>query len=365
MKRPTLSFTKEVCKAEIISNVYVLPHKNKGSGWGVGGLLTNDKKYIRKSGFQSYWVDFGGEYDFSDYTILGEGEYIWFGLFTEHWGHFLIDNISRLWYLNSKDIADAKILYVSKSGNKISGNFLRLMELLGIKSDNLVLVNKPLKVDKIILPEYSKSDDHYNEQFLSIFKKISESEFLMIDQVPEKVYFSRMKFKDAKKKELGEEQLEDFFCKNGYVILYPEELSLDTQINIWKSSKNIACINGTIPLNICFSMGNKPDITVLNKTSLAHENLDELCQMFDQNIRYIDVYSRDFAGKVHSIGKGPFIMEVTPELINFANENDLLLPSVNKRNSELHKNIFFYKVIIKNKSFEFIKKLIAILKDKS
>ena len=89
----------------------------------------------------------------------------------------------------------------------------------------------------------------------------------------------------------------------------------------WNTSSEIACLNGTIPLNIPLCGKKDLRITVLNKTSRLHENLLWFESVFDCPIVYVDVYDPLLTNKKKSLGKGPFIMYVTKELSKYFEEN--------------------------------------------
>mgnify|MGYP000243600874 CR=1 FL=1 len=79
-----------------------------------------------------------------------------------------------------------------------------------------------------------------------IFKKTFKN-------IKEKLYFSRRKFGKAAATEFGEEYIEQCFNQNGYESLGPETLTLREQIYVWNHAEAIACMNGTIPLNVVFA----------------------------------------------------------------------------------------------------------------
>jgi len=356
MTRPLINYTNDNVSYKTYSNVVALPHKSDPNGWGIGGIIDASGEYIVDSGFHSYWISFGGGYDLSSSDLEKlEGKVIWFGIFTEHWGHFLLDNISRLWILNKEEFSSLKVVYVSKSGKEMSNNFSEFLYKLGVEKKNLIFLKRPTHLSEVVIPEYSKNDLNYNDQFLSIFNFVYKKK--TPNQKLKKVYFSRTNFPDAKLKEYGEKQLENIFRRNGYHIFYPEDLSLDQQIEIWSTAEDIVCINGTIPLNICFCGYNNPNITVLNKTLLPHENLDDLSIIFNKRVDYVDIYIESYASKVKSIGKGPFIIGLTDSLEVFFNKkeiefnkSELISPSI-----LLKRFVFFHISSFRLKLIQFIK----------
>ena len=119
---------------------------------------------------------------------------------------------------------------------------------------------------------------------------------------------------------------------------------MSEQIFIWNNSKEIACINGSIPINIAFSMNKDLKLVILNKTSLLHLNLYLYTLMRNANHTYIDAYYEPFKGYPKSLGEGPFLLFITNDLVKYLDVdeiNEKEIKSINKIN-ELK---YFYKLL--------------------
>ena len=308
-----------------IENVTVLPRKNASDApvWGLGGLINSDGKFIEESSYKNGWSQFGGLYSFDRDNVVHQNEHvIWGGIFVKHWGHFLIDFMTRVWYPALHE-HNKKFIYVANKDDKIDGNYAEILSLMGIKGERLIKISEPTSFNSITVPEiaYKKSAYFYNDFNLSFVKAINKAASLFSSHPSRKIYFSRLKLNEAKMKEVGESFLEDAFQKNGFDIVYPESLNVVEQIILWNTSSEIACLNGTIPLNIPLCGKKDLRITVLNKTSRLHENLLWFESVFDCPIVYVDVYDPLLTNKKKSLGKGPFIMYVTKELSKYFEEN--------------------------------------------
>lgn len=314
-------------RVDYFDDATVLPYKNKKNLWGIGGLVDRNNNYIDSSGFESYWVSFGGYYSYGNGNVNYIDEsVIWFGIFTEHWGHYLVDNISRMWFLLDNYNGE-KIAYVSKSGNSMDGNFLRFMELLGVDKRDIICITSPTRFKKVIVPEYAKNDKYYNDEYIRIFDKVIKNS-LVFDRVSklkkEKVLLSRRMFGNAHAKELFGDYVENEFINSSYIPVSPESLSLDEQIYLWNKTRSIVCMNGTIPLNICFCRNENIEIIVLNKTSIKHDNLFDFQKIFKlERVKYLDAYDYRYASWAQSLGGGPFVLSVTKDIKEF-----LMMPSI-------------------------------------
>ena len=248
--------------------------------------------------------------------------------FFPHWGHFLMDFVGRTWFMSSDQYRHQKIVYVSDS-TTIDGNYSRFLELLGVNALNVVRIERPTKFRRVIIPELSYIEGRfYSNEYIEMFDRIvSTYEYSdKFSNLP-KVYFSRTEFsKGVLSKDVGQESLDELFRMNEWAIVSPEQLTLDEQITIWNTSDKIACLNGTIPLNVAFSRRTKSELIVLNKTALLHYNLLRYQKIFNRDVVYVDVYNSALTRFSRSVGAGPFCCTISPSLTAMCRDYGLAVP---------------------------------------
>lgn len=301
--------------------------------WGLGGVCTQEGNFIDSSAYDGGWATHGGFYSWNqDEEEYLDEEVIYFGIFFRHWGHFLVDLIGRMWYpvCSMKYNQNMKIAYLGEE--EPEKNHLEFFKLLGVNEKQLIHVTKPLRCRKVIVPEVAfRSCMWYTEEALQMFQHIinnvQEKEDLLEKYgTAKKIYFSRTQFGKAQNSEFGEEMLEHIFIKNGYISIAPEKLSLSEQVYLWNHAESIACINGTIPLNVAFCANSNLKLTVLNKTSIFHGNPYLFLEMQKVKARFVDVYKEPFKKYPKSLGEGPFLMTITKELVSWMGEEEMRLP---------------------------------------
>ena len=169
----------------------------------------------------------------------------------------------------------------------------------------------------------------------------------------EKVYFTRSKFRGAKSREVGLQIIDEVFKNGGYNIIAPEKLTLAEQVLIWNNAKRIACINGTIPLNVIFHIkkNNCLTLTVLNKMTHIHRNLIEYLTLRSYvTSEFIDV--QDVRIKDLSIGDGrglgPFRVGISTELTNWMVQNNIPTDKVLYQENLLFKKIQYNLMFLIN-----------------
>lgn len=337
-----------------VKNGTVLPRRKDFSDtvWGKGGVINQSGEYVEESFYKNGWSTFGGNYDYNGEVSEINGSAIYLGYFFKHWGHFLKDLINRMWIV-LENYHNEYVVYLGD--DDISGNYLEFMKMLGVPEDKLIRIDKATKFSEIIIPELSYViTEYYTKEYLDIFNRIyknclsvcsqKQSEYMENAYKNKQIYFSRGVFsKGIRAKEFGEEFIEKTFELNGYKILRPETLCLCEQIYIWNNAETIACINGTIPMNLLFGNG-QVKVTVLNKTCNKHLNLLLIEKIKNIFVTYVDIYDPKHTSKKFSLGAGPFLLRITNSFTDFCKDYGYKISDENK--GKVFLNLIKFKLII-------------------
>ena len=306
----------------------IIPQKTDRDApmWGLGGVCDQNNQFAPASFYDGGWAKHGGYYtwDEEDYLDL---DVIYAGVLFMHWGHFLIDQTNRLWAVSDLIKCNPGIYLAYLGEIEVSGNIVRFLEMLGISEEHLLHIIKPTRFRKVYLPEQGfKSCEWYSAEYKTMLDTIADrteqDKSLPVKWKDVKsIYFTRRAFGKALSSEFGEAFFEKCFAENGYMILAPEKLTLEDQIYLWNHAEDIACINGTIPLNVMFSRNHELRLTVLNKTSIRHENPYILLQMRHIQAEFIDVYKEPLKKYPKSLGEGPFLLWHSEDFDNYCMRN--------------------------------------------
>ncbi|WP_312767506.1 glycosyltransferase 61 family protein [Epilithonimonas sp.] len=310
----------EIEKAVALPFVYL----DSGAIRRAGGILDKKDEYVEESGSRNGYLKYGKAYDYDDSKIQHiDEEVIWFGYFYSHWGHFIIELIGRMWFIIDH-YKGQKIFYISQDGDDFGSVFFEFMSYLGVPKENILKIHKPTSFSKIIIPDYAATEYYYSDKYVQMIDKVISNSDYQHCPFPqhENIYLSRKRVKDSKVKDFGEAEIEKKFIENGFVSVSPEKLSLREQISLWNRAKNVACINGTLPLNIIFSR-EKLNLVVLNKTNILHEALISIHHVFAHpDITYIDVFYERYRSLTKNIGVGPFFLYPSAKLNSFLKDNN-------------------------------------------
>ena len=108
----------------IHDNATILPlqkFENDNLLFGRGGVVDKNGAYIDKSGIQQRIFN---SYDFKNSFFVNQ-KVVYCGYFVHHWGHFLVEGVSRLWYFLKNDSTVDKYIFFDDSGrnSNITGNY--------------------------------------------------------------------------------------------------------------------------------------------------------------------------------------------------------------------------------------------------
>ncbi len=323
-----IEFKDKPLSVYTIENGVVLPYKRannkKISFLGCGGIADKFGKIYEEAALKENRVCIGYEFSESD-VIYEDKEVIFAGIFWEHWGHFILEQVSRLWYfLNESDESRLKpIIYIADK--PLEGNFLEFFELFGIDTSRLIWVDKVTSFKKIIVPEESVVlQKYYTNEFKKIYTKLTENIDSFGDEY-EKVFYSTRKFHKFEKKDWGAiKEIEDFFENNGYKIISPETKTLREQIGILRSCKKFVAVSGTLPHNLLFA-NSDIDAVILNKSYVLNFHQAFVDSVVNIKSVYIDAHLSFLA--TH-IGSGPFYYHVSPNLVKYAKDNCMVAPNL-------------------------------------
>ncbi|MBR0424033.1 glycosyltransferase family 61 protein [Candidatus Saccharibacteria bacterium] len=322
-----------------IKNGLILPaHENSSKLWADGGVIDEKGNFVELSG--NGYI-FGGKYDYDEAEVkYVDEEVVFFGPFIKHWGHFICDQIGRLWYIKNNP-QKYKIAYCGwnwrQGPGDLDGNYLELLELLGCKKSQFKNIQKPTRFKKIIIPELSFSGgNYYTKEFEELIDAIIKNVSLNKQKCPSKIYFSRTKFSNDK--ERGEEKIEKIFAKNGYQIMRPENLTVKEQIAYFNQADKVAMVAGSISHNLMFARNKNLEATILNKFRLTNNYQLVIDDMTKAKLTYIDCFK---SIRQVLFGMGPFLLAPTKYLKIFL--RDYSYQSTNEPSITLSDLYWYFK----------------------
>lgn len=174
-----------------------------------------------------------------------EGLCYFLGNLLPHWGHFLLDGISRLWFLLHLPTDLRRELKFICYDNHMPTWGWQILSAFGINEENLIFMKKGMLIKNLIMPlESYRTHVSASSEFQCVFDTIRDFYCNQLDVQPtRKVYLSRRN--QLARKLSNEIDIESLLASEGYEIIIPESLSVAEQVQLAASSKTLIGTTGS------------------------------------------------------------------------------------------------------------------------
>ena len=329
---------KENLEALSYSEATILPLKSLANDnllFGRGGVVEENGTYIEESGIPGRVYN---SYETQDLEYKNE-RVVYCGYLVPHWGHFLVEAVTRLWYFLTNDLTiDKYVFFIEEnSARQITGNYKQFLELIGVWG-KVEIINVPTKYREVIVPERSfKMGQFWSDEFKRTYDAVAEVALREETDTAfsKKVFLSRSQLKAFRHKEFNMDMLDDFFETNGYQIVFPEKESLFDLIRIIRNADIVATLSGSIQHNLLFAVDSLKQI-VIEKTAVTVDFVRDINRIKGFDTTYIDA---NLCVYPVNIGYGPFIMRYNGMLQKYAEKNRYLPPKGNYESKNRMKKI--------------------------
>lgn len=241
----------------------------------------------------------------SEINFINE-DVIFLGALHKHFGHFILEGLSRLWFCLEINKKNYKYVYISEGGKD---KFLDFFKIFGIENKNLKKITKPTKFKSVTVPEPSiRFYDYFHYEYKKTIDKIKDN---VKKSRLDKVYFSKENI--GNNRAYNEKTIRKVFSENGFKVFYPEQLSVYKMISILKGCKILAGTSGTNIHNAIFMEDNNSFIC-LNRSEHFHPPQTMIEKMKSLNATYIDVF---YFSSDKNFGDQPCLLTPTKYLLNY------------------------------------------------
>lgn len=305
---------------------------------GIIHVYDSDKKYVEYTSKRKVGANYYKTPTISSEDINGdycEEEVVYIGFCRGHWGHFMVDSSIRMWALLDEECIGKKIL-VNIEGMR--DFYYKWFKYFNIDKKNIIELDSNKQYKKILVPDLSYVIDKYiSVEFSKPFEYIA-SEINIDLPVYSKIYLSRVHFSHKNKmKQIGEKNIQNIFEKNGYKIIYPEEISFEEQVWYYSHCDSMVTTNGTVAHNILF-MRDDSELIILNRfyEESMHQNNINLVK----NVRVTNINAY-YKSSTHDNA----LMVMSEELKEFFKKRNFFVPMLNGsiKNYIIYKLPYFYK----------------------
>lgn len=288
--------------------------------FGRGGVVDEIGAYVSLSGIPERIQN---SYPFEN-PVFKDEKVVYCGYLVHHWGHFLIESITRLWYvLENEPGVDKYVFFIDDQEERtIKGNFREFLELLKIW-DRVEIVNTPTTYREVIVPGQGFSlMRFYSPKFLDMVEYlVSNAKFDPAWETVDKIFFTRSNFAKGNNYDFGLEVLDNYYRKNGYMILAPETITLSHMIFLVRNATEFATISGSVHHNMLFApMGSK--LTIIERLTITDD-----CMVSINKSKEFDVTCIDGNFNLYTVDTcGPFITGYNKLMEQYTRDHGMVEP---------------------------------------
>lgn len=172
-------------------------------------------------------------------------DYIYLGFVHIHFGHFLVDSLSRLWPLVEGGLQGRKILFHGWGDPAFWRAEMpwvaELFDGLGLEPDDFEKFDRPVRIRRLELPGRSFQGQTFAHQaHKRLCREIGAGILGEVDAAAgPPVYLSKTRLRSGVRRVTNEHQLEAFLRARGVEIAYPELLSVREQIGWFAGGRTV------------------------------------------------------------------------------------------------------------------------------
>jgi len=181
-------------------------------------------------------------------TMELSGTWLWGGVWYEHFGHFLMETLSRIWAVHSVHEPIQGIIWIKKSP-RLSDTPIRyqtdLLEAFGF-SGEIFFAKSITRVARLLVPGPGLGIGKISRG-TTVFHNMTSSHFGKNIQADgaSRIYVSRVGLGVISSGVLGEVFIEKQLIKDGYAVVRPETLSISQQIAAYKAADQAIIMDGS------------------------------------------------------------------------------------------------------------------------
>lgn len=210
------------------------------------------------------------------------GRHLFLGPLFGHFGHFLVESISRLWALDHLEAEVDGLVFVPKFQNRpqhVLDTYRPFLELLGAKLPVRNLEH-PTLVEELHVPlqGFGMFDLIQGAPEFRNFINTHAGAEITADG-PEKIYISRTGLPPERGGVLGEQILEDLLIEEGFEPFHPQMHDYATQVAVYKAARQIISVDAS-PLHLVAMVGDEDQ-----RIACIARRPGELDQVFAKQLR--------------------------------------------------------------------------------
>ncbi|WP_456372654.1 tetratricopeptide repeat protein [Thiolapillus sp.] len=183
-----------------------------------------------------------------DDVVLLEGRFLYLGWFFNHYGHFMLESLSRCWPLEDKRQYDGYLFHFHARSSRPAARLLEFLDLLDIPREKLRFITRDLRVEELHVPtQQAVLSRAISPGMLHLYQQLGHTawERQNCPQVNPKIYISRRLLAPDMRHASNEYLLERHFRDQGYEIFHPQLHPVREQLARFHCCTHLAGLEGS------------------------------------------------------------------------------------------------------------------------
>ncbi len=218
------------------------------------------------------------------------------GWLIPHYGHFLMESLSRLWAVERAKKNTYYLFNVYNGGEKFLRNTTwakQMLESFGISEEQIIFSTETFIADNLIVPSQALilhsgvAVDAQRHTWSKIRRKYAS---VNRDHGHKRIYLSRRLFKKQKRVLTNEKEVEQLFESFGFKVIFPEQLSFTEQVELFAEADIVAGPSGSALHNSAFM---NPNSQLLSLTTSSFCLVNEMLACLPNSVQYSIFFGED------------------------------------------------------------------------
>lgn len=210
------------------------------------------------------------------------------GLLYQHFGHFLLESLGRLWAYKKVQHLDPYVLFLlayDPPDYLETRNFAyQVFKGFNIPLRKIIFVKDPTRIRAAIIPSQKYGYGHClrpGPEFLDFVRSFSFPKNHPAGFSGAKnIYVSRSRLNAGAGKAVGEIYFEEYLRENGYLIFFPENFTLYEQLTVYSEAENLLFSDGSA-IHACILLPSlKAKVAVIARRKDKDYDLSKILDQF-------------------------------------------------------------------------------------
>lgn len=185
------------------------------------------------------------------------GRSIYLGHYSTHYGHFLLETLSRFWALDHGGPYDRVVFHPFTPPGSLQVPFVpadTCFACFGVERQRVLLIDRPMRFEQLVVPtSLVEINNDADDDQIAIYRRIATfcaERYAEPDPSP-RLYLSR-KHLNGYRPIANEEAVEALFASLGFAIIYPEQHHYGRQVALYRGAHILAGVTGSALHNTVF-----------------------------------------------------------------------------------------------------------------